>query len=777
MNRRFVIFLAGIALATPKPAISQTQTLARLAHEATPREAMPDVPHSSGTIVNEHRSSVARGTPLPESALSRQSARALFMDSNPSRARLLAARALRRDRQDGEALFVQMEAAGMEGDDANMLDAAIRLCELGANAQGDPRVELAVARVRESAANTPDFRNAIPRLRALLANSQDGWAGLHEALLNVAMDGAPGLDPYAVARAGGMLTDWRIVGPLGPHPLLDPQPIPPTEDLAQASYQNRPVENFQFPDGRIVLPDYFSRRGVFYAATNFASLVAGSWTVRMESAGTAEVYADGRRVLRADGRGHSTASFDVPPGPHRILLKFVASAAPLRIAVSKAAEQVQIVPSEKISLEELTYLLAAEHYAEGEFGIAIKQIASIPSSRNSAALQYLLAQARMRYSPTVSDYATAWYKPKALADNEASLWERRIAAHPSCRILRSAMGFYRERGRLAEAGAAQQKLKGCAPESLNYAKSLSEEGNHAAAARALQVLLAGAPLSRAAREMLVRELQLAGDDAGAQAAAAEWLRIAPNAGDYHRLAVGLDLQERGLEGLSSGAEFYAPYRRDAESIARQSGSAACSGETVMLLEDHVALDRPDGSVSLYVHNVTRLLAPRPAGGGDLPQGAQVVALRVIHLDGTTSAINGATQSSPALSAGDTIDEEYVIHYAGDGGIPEHSEAFQFVFGSFNERVLHARFVVLTPAGRADQGVVIGTGETPAMTERVREGMLERVWEAEAEAEGSSVAGLAIVRVVEQDNGWSVPASAERKRRIETIHPGPRPEAS
>jgi hypothetical protein len=74
-------------------------------------------------------------------------------------------------------------------------------------------------------------------------------------------------------------------------------------------------------------------------------------------------------------------------------------------------------------------------------------------------------------------------------------------------------------------------------------------------------------------------------------------------------------------------------------------------------------------------------------------------------------------------------------------------------------------------------VVIGTGETPAMTERVREGMLERVWEAEAEAEGSSVAGLAIVRVVEQDNGWSVPASAERKRRIETIHPGPRPEAS
>ena len=774
MSRHIAIVLAGIALAMTTPAISQTQTLARLAHEATPREALPDVSHPSGTMLTERRSSVARGTPLPETALSRLAARALFVESNPDRARLLAARALRRDPQDGEALFVQMEAAGIGADDATMLDAAVRLCELGANAQGDPRVELAVARVRESAANTPGFRAAIRRLRALLANAQEGWVGLHEALLNAAMDGAPGLDPYAVARAGDILTDWRIVGPLGLHPLLDEQPLPPTEDLAQASYQNRPVENFQFPDGRIVLPDYFSRRGVFYAATNFASLVAGSWTLRMESAGTAEVYADGRRVLRADSRGHSTASFDVPAGPHRILLKFVASAVPLRIAVSKTTEQVRLMPPGKMSLEELTYLLAAEHYAEGEFGMASKQIASVPSGGNSAALQYLLAQARMRSTPTVSDYATTWYTPDMppLTNSEASLWERRIAAHPSCGILRSAMGFYRERGQFAEARAVQQRLNGCAPESLDYARSLPEEGNHAAAASALQGLLAAAPLNRAAREMLVRELQLAGDDAGAQAAAAEWLRIAPNAGDYHRLAVGPAMEER--PGIAS-ADFYAPYRRDAGPIVRQSARAAYSGDTVVLLEDHVALDRPDGSVSLYVHNITRLLTARLAGGLDLPQGARVVGLRVIHPDGTTAAINDATQSGPALSAGDAIDEEYVVHYAGDGGIPEHAEAFQFVFGSFNERVLHARFVVLTPAGRADQGVVIGTGETPPMTARVRDGKLERTWEAEAE--GPPAAGLGIVRVVEQENGWSVPANAERKRRIETIHPGPRPEES
>ena len=37
--------------------------------------------------------------------------------------------------------------------------------------------------------------------------------------------------------------------------------------------------------------------------------------------------------------------------------------------------------------------------------------------------------------------------------------------------------------------------------------------------------------------------------------------------------------------------------------------------------------------------------------------------------------------------------------------------------------------------------------------------------------------LAIVRVVEQENGWTVPSDAEHHRRIETIHPGPRFEES
>ena len=98
------------------------------------------------------------------------------------------------------------------------------------------------------------------------------------------------------------------------------------------------------------------------------------------------------------------------------------------------------------------------------------------------------------------------------------------------------MMFYRSRRQFAEAAAAQQKLDGCAPESLAYAQSLASQERHSEAAQALQQLLAAAPLNRSARLMLVRELQLAGDDPGAERAAAAWLRIAPNASEYRRLA-------------------------------------------------------------------------------------------------------------------------------------------------------------------------------------------------------------------------------------------------
>jgi hypothetical protein len=247
------------------------------------------------------------------------------------------------------------------------------------------------------------------------------------------------------------------------------------------------------------------------------------------------------------------------------------------------------------------------------------------------------------------------------------------------------------------------------------------------------------------------------------------------------------LEPNAAETASPSAEFYSSYRRDAVPIARQAASVSAAGATQILLEDHVAIVRPDGSVSLYVHTARRLhtaIAATEPPDVILPPGAQQLTARIIHSDGTSTAITGAgrlaANVAPSLSSGDAIDEEYVLNYAGDGGIPAHPEAFQFVFGSFNEQVLHARFVVLMPAARADHGVVIATGEPPPATATVHNGMLERMWEQDAAPHSemdNAASSLAIVRVVQDENGWSVPSSAEHQRRIETIHPGPRPEES
>src|SRR6185369_4823512 len=95
---------------------------------------------------------------------------------------------------------------------------------------------------------------------------------------------------------------------------------------------------------------------------------------------------------------------------------------------------------------------------------------------------------------------------------------------------------------------------------------------------------------------------------------------------------------------------------------------ATETSAVVLLDDHVAIARPDGGVSLYVHTARRLASQLAAQSviATVPRGAQVLMLRILHLDGSVTAIDAATLA-PA-NAGDTIDAEYVVHFAGDGGI-------------------------------------------------------------------------------------------------------------
>ncbi len=557
------------------PALAQNRTIARLSHESS-----PEVTRSRATArANSPEPSVSRSEPLSESVISRSAATALFVNGNLERARQLAERAGRRDHRDAEALFVLMEVAAMQADEPTMLNAALRLCEVGGAARQDPRVRLAAARVRESAANTAVFRPAVARLQALLADAGEDWPELNRALLQAAMDGVPGLYAEVLARASGILTEWRIVGLLGRQPLLEFErlPISPNDDLAQSSYDNRAVENFQFPDGFIRLPPYLSPRGIYYGASHFAALAPATWTVSSESAGAVEIYVDGTRVLAEGARPgrrqvHSSATFEVAAGPHRVMARFAGSALPLRLAISRATYQTFAQKRTRLSAEESSYDFAATSYATGEFGRAIEQINALPGSSGSAELQFLLAQSWTRENPTAPEGLRAWSRvlslaPGALAakrelgrraltgghpvdaarlarnvmdvspddrtaletlagaiendptlansfDEASLLWSKRLAEHPSCETSSQAMMFYRGRRQFAEAGEAQQKLDGCAPESLAYAQSLEGQGRYLHAARALQTLLAASPLNRAARLMLVRELQLGGDDSG-----------------------------------------------------------------------------------------------------------------------------------------------------------------------------------------------------------------------------------------------------------------------
>ena len=830
LRKRFRLLPLG-TIAVALALSAQEATLAKLTHDGS-----AELPHSSIRTAWSTPSTVHHGqsSSLPVSVLAHSAATALFVHSDLDRSRTLAQQVLRRDPRDAEALFVLMEASEMEDDTGTALDAATRLCEAGQHSPADQRVRLAAVRVREAAANTPEFRNLVPRIQSVLTHSQQGWPELQEALLQAAMDGVPGLNPYTLSRAAGILTDWRIVGPMNRLRLSDDSSIPTADEVSRPSYQHRAAENFQFPDGRIVLPDYLSRHGTFYAAAHFASLTPGLWRVKAESDSTVEIYVDGARVARSGNSGGTqSATFEVAAGPHNVLAKFAASAIPLRVTVTPAAGELHNPPPSKLSLEELTYLLSAEHYVAGDFDAAAKQLNAIPSADRTAALAFFMGQAYERLSPTSQAALTTWEQLKAttprafIADKElarhalsagdraaaarwvngvlvvrpgdsealriaitawqgngsspatlSELWKRQIAAHPSCQNLRAAMNFYRQKSDEFAAASTERKLDGCAPESLDYARALSEQGSHAEAARWLQQFSAAAAFDRNAHLMLIREMQLAGEDSAAQQAAVDWLRIAPNAANYHRLAASAEPASDIAQPQDETAAFYAPYRRDAANLLGDNHPTFPSNNEFVLLDDHVAIARTDGSVSVYVHSVRRPANGPSARNISLPQGAQLIHLGVLHGDGTrVPAVPDS--GTVSLNAGDAIDEEYVINYTGDGGISEHPEVFQFVFGSFDRQILNARFIVLTPAQSADRGVVIATEGAPAMSASVHGNMLQRVWTREQmpPAKGRTAAsanGLPIIRVVEEEHGWTVPSNAEHQRRIETIHPGPRP---
>ncbi|PYP87291.1 MAG: hypothetical protein DMG65_17565 [Candidatus Angelobacter sp. Gp1-AA117] len=295
--------------------------------------------------------------------------------------------------------------------------------------------------------------------------------------------------------------------------------------------------------------------------------------------------------------------------------------------------------------------------------------------------------------------------------SEESL-QRLLALHPSCAYFGEAMEFYDSTGRQDEAEKMESRLAGCAPESLEYVRKLSTAGEHARAAESLLKLLDHNPLHRMARRTLVQELLLSGREQEAQQQAQKLHEIAPGSVVFARLAKApyeaLDSRSNRAAGFTEQKQFYLPYRRDGLKIIRNAAERRfAGGPSVTILSDKAVQLAQDSSVSVYIHRITRVLNKDGItrfGEATIPRAADLLELRTVKANGQIIEPELAQQkptiSMPALEPGDSIEEEFVMHYAGWDEAAD--DTGKFAFGSFTAPILYARFVVIAPDGEALQ---------------------------------------------------------------------------
>ena len=77
------------------------------------------------------------------------------------------------------------------------------------------------------------------------------------------------------------------------------------------------------------------RPGVFYASSSTYLDGGGEWDVYLESGAGAVVFVDGRRVLahESEATGVLRVKIQAEGGYHSVLVKFMAQAAPFRVAI------------------------------------------------------------------------------------------------------------------------------------------------------------------------------------------------------------------------------------------------------------------------------------------------------------------------------------------------------------------------------------------------------------------------------------------------------------
>lgn len=766
--------------------------------------------------------------------------------------RAQARQALRADPRNLDALFVEMETAALEADTPAELDAAIRILSIP-TAERDARSAIAAARINDLAANSQEFSRILPRLLAIVGRRHPQDEMLRNALLKAGMDGLKGVNVTAEAKAAGLLTDWRAAGPFGEYANLDfNRAWAPQRDLLMGSASDgQRIELFHFDDGMFRLPDYFGTGGVFYAMSQ-VDVPGGAFDLRVESAGTLEVFVDGKSIVRHDSRFRVTATvahaaIHLERGTHTVLVKFLNSAQPFRVAMVRGTA---VAPDEVISSgPEAKYVAASQKFWDGDYAGAVSAFENLRAEHESAPIDWMLYRAwtlAERGSPEAGSLLNSVLRltPEALAadyelakrDNDAGrtddaldhlslvLGRRAYFApaedlmgqiavrmhlpvrasraieillniHPSCDVLRRAQHFFAGQARYDRARQIDEALSDCAIDSIAYASSLSESGQHQQAAAAAQQVIERNPLDRDARVTMARELALAGDTAGARKAIRDLAAIAPNSDRFRRMADDPNLDPLALLDDPTAAvpvvdsqPFFAPYRRDGIQVVKDAADRHFSGgPALLLLDDQVSREWQDGSVALYVHRITRAL---DRGGVELygevsvPAGAEVLELRTIRADGTVLepelTPDKATISMPGLLPGDAVEEEYVFHYAAYDS--NFGSVFTHTFGSFHAPILASRFVALTPAGESEW--VQASATAPSMSESRAGDVRVRTWEMknvpQAVEEIASASGdiLPTVRVTPiLERGWEDVRDDARDAAVNAERIGPRVSAA
>jgi hypothetical protein len=724
-----------------------------------------------------------------------------------------------------------MEAAALQLETPAELDYALRLCERWGT---DSRATIAASRILEASGNTAEFRSIVPRLRALISANPPQANTLRAALIAAADDGLPQIDRAALARDSGLLTDWRVAGPFGRFANVAFEKSWPVERdaLAAADYDGRTVETFRFDNGTFRLPDYFSPDGVLYAASRLTLTNAETRILRVESPGTLAVQVDGQIVLTKDDRLQATPETVSTPlrltaGPHDIVVKFITSAVPFRVAVVPQPRTDDDKPYAASDVER-AYVSASERFWAGDYDTALSDFTALRSEHDSAAVEYMLArtQAQLDNAGERETALAATLKLASSADaaahdvasidlernraNDALLRARKLASvhlrvsdaqelfaaaamqtvspdakraitaeielHPSCTLLSEAAHYLTAIHDQQSAEAVAAKLDHCAPDSLAFAKHLSEGGNHQQAARAALSVAYANSSNRQTLALAVQELMLAGDLGQAKKVAADLVLLAPDSRPYAGLLA--QASDPAADPFASAQEFYRSLRRDGLTIVRQTSERRYSGgPSVTLLYDRVLQFDQDGGATVYVHKVTRVLdrdGIEQEGEVTLPLGADVLALRTIKPDLTTAEPEFNTHktsvSMPALAAGDAIDAEYVFRVTDLNARPD---VLQFDFGSFTAPIVYARFAVMTRVGQELR--VFSSKDAPIVGTSREGNTVTEMWQANDIAQtpretSSAPDAFPFVRLSSYAN-WTEVRDLFRDALIDAVHPG------